>query len=97
MTFVIRSAVHHATAEHTSSIRQTTTLTMRIEPCAEHMSSSGITEPDNVTIYFYHHMLKLAEETAEECFKKGADVLLNLYTDRFYARCGRKQLETGSE
>ena len=48
------------------------------------VSSLGIAEPDNVTIYFYPHMLKLAEETAEECFKKGADVLLNLYTDRFY-------------
>lgn len=43
-----------------------------------------ITEKDNVTISFYPHSLKLAEEIAVECFKNGADVLLNLYTDRYY-------------
>ncbi len=42
-----------------------------------------ITEKDNVTVFFYPHNLPLAEDVAEECFKKGADVLLNLYTDRF--------------
>jgi hypothetical protein len=26
----------------------------------------------------------LAEEIAHECFRKGADVLLNLYTDNYY-------------
>jgi len=48
------------------------------------VKSLGINERDNVTIYFYPHTLRLAEETAKECFKKGADVLLNLYTDRYY-------------
>lgn len=43
----------------------------------------GITAKDNVTIYLYPHNIPLAEEIAEECFKKGADVLLNLYTDRY--------------
>jgi aminopeptidase len=42
-----------------------------------------ITERDNVTILLYPHNLSLAEEIAEECFEKGADVLLNLYTDRY--------------
>jgi leucyl aminopeptidase (aminopeptidase T) len=42
-----------------------------------------ITEKDNVTIFFYQHNLRLAEDIADECFKNGADVLLNLYTDRF--------------
>jgi leucyl aminopeptidase (aminopeptidase T) len=42
-----------------------------------------ITEKDNVTVFFYPHNLQLAEDLAEECFKKGADVLLNLYTDRY--------------
>ncbi len=46
--------------------------------------SLGISKQDNVTIYFRPHTLKLAEETAEECFRKGADVLLNLYTDRYH-------------
>jgi leucyl aminopeptidase (aminopeptidase T) len=40
---------------------------------------------DNVTIWFYPHTLSLAEDLATECFKVGADVLLNLYTDRFYS------------
>ena len=44
----------------------------------------AVGQKDNVTIYFYPHTLKLAEETAEECFRKGADVLLNLYTDEYY-------------
>jgi leucyl aminopeptidase (aminopeptidase T) len=43
----------------------------------------GITAKDNVTIFFYSHNLSLAEDIADECFKKGADVLLNVYTDRF--------------
>lgn len=43
----------------------------------------NITERDNVTIFFYPHNLPLAEEISDECFKKGADVLLNLYTDRY--------------
>jgi len=42
-----------------------------------------ITDKDNVTIFLYPHNLPLAEDIAEECFKKGADVLLNLYTDRY--------------
>jgi len=48
------------------------------------VGSLGISKKDNVTIYFRPHTLKLAEETAEECFRKGADVLLNLYTDRYH-------------
>lgn len=39
---------------------------------------------DVVTILFNDHSTKLAEEIAIECFKNGADVLLNLYTDRYY-------------
>lgn len=42
-----------------------------------------ISEKDNVTIFTYPHTIPLAEDIAEECFKKGADVLLNLYTDRY--------------
>jgi leucyl aminopeptidase (aminopeptidase T) len=42
-----------------------------------------ITEKDNVTILLWPHHLPLAEDIAEECFKKGADVLLNLATDRY--------------
>src|SRR5271157_699288 len=42
-----------------------------------------ITDKDNVAINLYPHNLKLAEEIAEECFKKGADVILSLYTDSF--------------
>lgn len=42
-----------------------------------------ITDKDNVTVLLYPHNLPLAEDIAEECFKKGADVLLNLYTDRY--------------
>lgn len=43
-----------------------------------------ITPDDNVTVSFYPHMQKLAEEVAIECFKVGADALLNLYTDAYY-------------
>ena len=42
-----------------------------------------ITGKDNVTVFLYPHNLELAEDISEECFKKGADVLLNLYTDRY--------------
>jgi len=42
-----------------------------------------ITEKDNVAINLYPHNLELAEEIAEECFKRGADVIMSLYTDRF--------------
>lgn len=42
-----------------------------------------ITEKDNVTVFLYPHNLPLAEDVAEECFRKGADVLLNLYTDKY--------------
>ncbi len=44
----------------------------------------SINDKDNVTIFFYPHNLTLAEDVAEECFKKGADVNLSIYTDRFY-------------
>lgn len=37
-----------------------------------------------MTIYLRPHTLKLAEETAKECFRRGADVLLNLYTDEYH-------------
>jgi len=39
---------------------------------------------DTVTITFNEHFIRLAEDLAIECFKDGADVLLNEYTDRFY-------------
>lgn len=39
---------------------------------------------DNVTIFFYPHNTAMAEDIATECFKAGADVLLDLYTDAFY-------------
>jgi len=42
-----------------------------------------ITEDDNVTVFLYPHNIPLAEEIAEECFRKGADVNLSLYTDRY--------------
>jgi len=42
-----------------------------------------VTQDDNVTIFFYPHSIPLAEELSEECFKKGADVLLNLYTEKY--------------
>lgn len=34
-------------------------------------------------MFLYPHNLPLAEDIAEECFRKGADVLLNLYTDKY--------------
>jgi leucyl aminopeptidase (aminopeptidase T) len=40
---------------------------------------------DNVSIFCYPHTLALAEDLARECFKVGADALLDLYTDRFYS------------
>ncbi|HYY47784.1 MAG TPA: aminopeptidase [Thermoplasmata archaeon] len=40
---------------------------------------------DNVAIWCYPHTLPLAEDIARECFKVGADALLAVYTDRFYA------------
>ena len=40
---------------------------------------------DNVTIFAYPHTLPIAEDLAVECFKVGADALLNLYTDRYYS------------
>jgi leucyl aminopeptidase (aminopeptidase T) len=43
----------------------------------------NIAAKDNVTIFLYPHSIPMAEELADECFKKGADVLLNLYTDRY--------------
>ena len=43
-----------------------------------------ITEDDNVTINLYPHNLALAEEIADECFRKGADVIMSLYTDKFF-------------
>ena len=44
-----------------------------------------ITEKDSVTINLYPHNLRLAEEIADECFKNGADVILSLYSDKFYS------------
>jgi leucyl aminopeptidase (aminopeptidase T) len=43
-----------------------------------------VTEKDNVTILLYPQSMKLAEEIAIECFKKGADALLDLYTDEYH-------------
>ncbi len=43
-----------------------------------------ITKSDNVTIFLWPQDIPLAEEIANECFRKGADVLLNLYTDRYF-------------
>ncbi|HUK80062.1 MAG TPA: aminopeptidase [Nitrososphaerales archaeon] len=42
-----------------------------------------ITEKDNVTINLYPHELPLAEDIAVECFRKGADAMMSLFTDRF--------------
>jgi leucyl aminopeptidase (aminopeptidase T) len=44
-----------------------------------------ITEKDNVVINLYPHNLPLAEEIADECFRKGADVIMSLFTDKFLA------------
>lgn len=43
----------------------------------------SITAKDNVTVFLYPHSLPLAEDVAHECFRKGADVLFNLYTDKY--------------
>jgi len=43
-----------------------------------------VNENDNVTIFLYPRHIPLAEEIAHECFRKSADVLLNLYTDNYY-------------
>ena len=37
-----------------------------------------------MTVFFYPHTQRLAEEIATECFKVGADALLNLYTDAYW-------------
>lgn len=42
-----------------------------------------ITSSDSVVVFFNPHFTKLAEDIAIECFKKGADVLLNAWTDRY--------------
>jgi leucyl aminopeptidase (aminopeptidase T) len=44
----------------------------------------NITDKDSVTVNLYPHDLPLAEDIAVECFRKGADVLMSLYTDRFF-------------
>jgi leucyl aminopeptidase (aminopeptidase T) len=38
---------------------------------------------DNVAVFFNPHFTRLAEDIAVECFKNGADVLLNAWTDRY--------------
>lgn len=43
-----------------------------------------IRSEDNVTVFFNPHFTKLAEDIAIECFKNGADVLLNAWTDRYH-------------
>jgi leucyl aminopeptidase (aminopeptidase T) len=43
-----------------------------------------IKSTDIVTIFFNPHFTKLAEDIAIECFRNGADVLLNLWTDRYH-------------
>jgi len=43
-----------------------------------------IKSSDVVTILLNEHFIPLAEDIAIECFRNGADVLLNLYTDRYY-------------
>jgi len=40
------------------------------------VKSLGINERDNVTIYFYPHTLRLAEETAKECLNKAPSALI---------------------
>ncbi len=42
-----------------------------------------ISDDDNVAINLYPHNLPLAEEIALACVKKGADVIMSLYTDEF--------------
>jgi len=43
-----------------------------------------IRSDDAVTIFFNPHLTRLAEDIAIRCFKNGADVLLNLWSDRYY-------------
>jgi leucyl aminopeptidase (aminopeptidase T) len=43
-----------------------------------------INSDDKVTIFFSPHTTELAEDLADECHKKGADVLLDAWTDRYY-------------
>ena len=43
-----------------------------------------ITGKDKVTINLYPHNIPLAEDIAVECFRKGADVLMSLYTDKYF-------------
>ena len=52
-----------------------------------------ITEKDNVAINLYPHNLPLAEEIADECFRNGADVIMSLYSDQFYASYYRNMSE----
>ena len=37
-----------------------------------------------MAINLYPHNMALAEEIADQCFRKGADVIMSLYTDKFY-------------
>jgi leucyl aminopeptidase (aminopeptidase T) len=39
---------------------------------------------DNVVVFFNPHFTKIAEDIAAECFRNGADVLLNAWTDRYH-------------
>lgn len=45
--------------------------------------SLRIKSSDNVVVFFNPHFTKVAEDIAIECFKNGADVLLNAWTDRY--------------
>ncbi len=45
----------------------------------------SIKADDTVTILCFPHTMDLAEQISLECFRTGADVLLNLYTDGYYA------------
>lgn len=49
------------------------------------VSCLRIRPEDNVIVFFYPHGSELAEDIATECFKVGADVLLNAYTDNYYS------------
>ncbi len=43
-----------------------------------------INSDDAVTVFFNPYLTELAEDVSIECFKKGADVILVLWTDRFH-------------
>ncbi len=43
-----------------------------------------IKSDDAVTLFFNPYLTELAEDISIECFKKGADVILVLWTDRFH-------------